>query len=75
MTIMDNTTDKIENQIIILPFLFKVFAMFKMRLCYDNKNIEEHVVDNIGIRCSNCDKTTGLSVKIQIKNTRPLNFF
>ena len=37
--------------------------MFKMCLWYDIENIEENVVDNIGIRCSNCVKTTGLSVK------------
>ena len=34
-----------------------------MRLWYVNKNIEENVVDNIGIRCRNCVKTTDLYVK------------
>ena len=37
--------------------------MFKVHLWYDNENLEENVVDNIGIRCSNCGKKTGLSVK------------
>ena len=34
-----------------------------MRLWYDNENIEGNAVDNIGIMCSNCGRTTGLSVK------------
>ena len=37
--------------------------MFKMRLLFDKENIEEIVVENIAIRCSNCGKTTGLYVK------------
>ena len=48
--------------------------MFKMCLWYDIENIEENVVDNIGIRCSNCVKTTGLSVKIKITKTWSINF-
>ena len=59
MTIMD----KIQTQITLLPPLLKFFAMFKMSLWYDNDNIEDIVVYNIGIRCSNCGKTNGLSVK------------
>ena len=47
--------------------------MFNMRLWYDNKNIEENVMDNIGIRFRNCGKTTGLSLKIPITKTWSLN--
>ena len=43
--------------------MLKVFAMFKIRLWYDSENHEGNLVDNIGIRCSNSVKTTGLSVK------------
>ena len=37
--------------------------MFNMRLWCDNENIEENVVDNIGISSINFVKTTGLYVK------------
>ena len=47
----------------MLLSLLELFAMFKMRLWYDNGNIEEDVVYNICIRCSNCGKRTGLSMK------------
>ena len=40
-----------------------MFATFNMCLWYDNENLEENMLDNIVIRCSNCGKTTGLSVK------------
>ena len=61
---MKHTAYKIETHIILLTLLFKVFGMFNMSMWYYNENIEENVVDNIGIRCNNCGKTTGLSVKI-----------
>ena len=60
---MDHTAVNMETQITLLPLLLKLFAMFKMRLWYDNKNSEETVVDDICIRYSHCGKTTGLSVK------------
>ena len=63
MNIMNHTTDKIETYIRPLTSLLKVFAMFIMRLWYDNENVEDNVIDNIGIRCRNCVKTTVLSVK------------
>ena len=40
-----------------------MFEIFKMRLWHDNENIEENLVDNIGILCSNSVKTTGLSIR------------
>ena len=53
----------------MLPLLLKVFEMFKMRLWCDNDNVEENVANNIGIRCSNCGKTNGFSVKIPVVKT------
>ena len=47
----------------MLTFLFKSFVVFNMSLWYDNENLEENVVDNIGLRCSNCGKITSLSLK------------
>ena len=49
MNVMDNTVGKIETQIPILPSLLKKFEMFKMRLWYDNENLEENVVDSMGL--------------------------
>ena len=66
MTIIEHTEDNMKNQITLLPLLLKMFAMLKMRLWYNNEYIEENVVGNIGIRCRNCGKTTGLSVKNKI---------
>ena len=53
---MDHTSDNIEAHITLSPSLLKVFAMFEMSPWYDNENIEEKLVDNIGIRCRNCGK-------------------
>ena len=33
-----------------------------MHMWYYEENLEENMVDNIGIRCSNCGKTIGLYV-------------
>ena len=60
---MENNADNIETKIILVSSLLKVFSMFKMRLWYDNKNIDGNMVDNIVIRSSNCRKATALSVK------------
>ena len=60
---MDRTTYRRKTQITPLPSWLIFSENFKMRLWYVNKNIEENVVDNIGIRCRNCVKTTDLYVK------------
>ena len=60
---MEYTADNVESQIKLLMYLLKLFAVFNMRLWYDNENLEENMVDNIGIMCSHCEETTGLSVK------------
>ena len=72
MTTMKHTDDNIETWIPMLPTLLKVFLMFKMRLWYDNGNIEEHVAENIGIRCSNSGKTTGVYLKNKDKNYKDM---
>ena len=41
-----------------------MFEIVKMSMWYDKENLEENVVENITIRCINCGKTTGLSMKI-----------
>ena len=46
----------------MLQSLLKMLATFKMRLWYDKTKIEENVVGNIDIRCSNFGKTNGSSV-------------
>ena len=51
---MKHTADKIKTQVTQLPSLLKVFSMFIMSLRYDNENLEDHVMDNIGVRCNNC---------------------
>ena len=37
--------------------------MFQLRLFYDKRNKEGNVVDEIDIRCSNCNKETWLYLK------------
>ena len=56
MNIMDYTTDKIDNEITLLPSLLKMFSMFKMSFWYDNKPDDKNDVKVIAIRCSNCGK-------------------
>ena len=60
---MEYPTDSKETQIKMLQSQLKIFSMFKMRFCYDKENVEVNVVENIAIRCNNCGKETGLSMK------------
>ena len=60
---MEHTEDNIETQITLSTSFLKMFVNFQMILWHDYKNIEENVVVNIAIRCMNCVKITGLSVK------------
>ena len=55
---MDYATDRIENEIIILPSLLKIFSMFQIRCWYKKGYDDENKVENIAIRCSNCGKET-----------------
>ena len=40
LTLMDHTAYKIDTRITMLFLLFKLFSVFKMRLYYDNENLE-----------------------------------
>ena len=59
----EHNADNIETKTQLLPLLLKVFTIFNMCLCYDNEFFKENMVNNIGIRCSNCGRTTGLYMK------------
>ena len=43
--------------------MLKVFSMFQMRFWYDNEHSDQNIVEIIAIRCSNCGKEIGLSMK------------
>ena len=60
---MDNTAGIIETDILLITSLLKFFVMFQMRLFYYEHNEEDHVVGAISIKCSNCDRSTGLFLK------------
>ena len=60
---MDCTADKIYNDITLLPSLLIKISMFQMRFWYDNEHDDQNNVENIAIRCINCGKETGLSMK------------
>ena len=59
---MEYTADNIETKITLLPSLLKIFSMIQISFCYEKENVEENVMENIAIRCSNCGKTTGLYI-------------
>ena len=42
--------------------------MFQLRIFYDKHDKEDNVVYSIAIKCSNCNKYTGLHIKIQQLN-------
>ena len=48
--------------------------MFKLRILDEKHNEEGNVVDTIANICSNCNKETGLYIKIQKLNKYQLNF-
>ena len=56
MDVMEHIADNIDTQITLLHPLLEVFEISKMRLWYDDDIVEEYVVDNITIRCSNHGK-------------------
>ena len=67
MNIVEHTSDNIETQITLLSSFLKVFTMRKIRMWFDNENLKENVVDNVGIRCSSCEKNWFISEKYQLK--------
>ena len=64
---MEYTEDRIENEIIFLPSLLKMFQMFQMNCWYNNGHDYQNKVEHIAKMCNNCGKETGLSMKS--KNT------
>ena len=60
---MEYTTDNIDNEIILLPSLLKIFTIFQIHCWYDKVHDDQNNVEKIAIRCSNCGKETGLSLK------------
>ena len=40
--------------------------MFQLRIFYDKQSKKEDVVGNIAIKCTNCNKDTGLYLKCTI---------
>ena len=63
LSIMEHTAGIIEAYISLMTSLLKVFVMFHMRLFYDKHNEEENVLDPIALKCSNCNRSTGLFLK------------
>ena len=55
---MDYTADIIENEIVLLPSLLKMFSMFHISCWYIKGHYDKNKVENIAIRCSNCEKET-----------------
>ena len=60
---MDHTANILKPNQGLIPSLLKVFSMFQLRLFYDKHNEERYFVDEIAIRCINCNKETGLYLK------------
>ena len=55
LTIMKNTANKMEKNNGLISSLLKVFAMFEMRLSY-----EDETLDIFYLKCINCKRETGL---------------
>ena len=70
---MEHTASIIETDISLIPSLLKVFTMFQMRLFYDNYNEEDHFVEAITTKCSDCHKGTGLYLKDKLSKKLSLN--
>ena len=50
MNIMEYTSDKIDNEITLLPYLLKMFSMFQMSFWYDNEPDDQNYVKIISIK-------------------------
>ena len=64
-SIVENTAGIIETDKSLIPLLLKVFAIFQMPLFYYKHNEEENVVEAKAIKCINCDRSTGLFLKVK----------
>ena len=63
LNIMEFTSYTIKNEIELLMSLLNMCSMFQMRCWYNKGHFDKNRVKNISIRCSNCGKETGLSMK------------
>ena len=59
---MEHTVDRIENEKIILSSLSKMFSMFQIRCYYKQGHYDQNIVENIAIKCSNCEKEKMISM-------------
>ena len=62
---VEHTTGIISINISLIPLLSKVFKMFQLHLFYYKHNEEEKKVESIFIMCINCDRSTGLLLKVK----------
>ena len=62
LTTVEHTENILRPNKGLIPSLLKVFAMFQLCLFYYTKYEEENVVEAISIKCSNCNKDTGLHI-------------
>ena len=60
---MEYTADKIENEITLLSPFLKIISMFHIHCWYNKGNDDQNKVENIAIRCNNCEKQNVLSMK------------
>ena len=56
LTIMEHTANKMENNNGLISSLLKVFAMFEIRLSYEDEKL-----DVVSLKCINCKRETGLN--------------
>ena len=59
---MEYTANRIENYITLLPALLNIFSVIQICCWYNKGHDDQNKVEHIAIRCSNCQKETGLSM-------------
>ena len=60
---MEHTVNILEPNKSLITSLLKVFNMFQLRIFYDKHNEEDNFVEDIAIKCINCNKDTGFHLK------------
>ena len=63
LAIVEHTAHTLKPNKGLIPSLLKVFAIFQLNLFYDRHNEEGNVVGARDIRCTDCNKETGLYLK------------
>ena len=64
-SILKHTAGIIKTDKSLITLILKDFAMFQMSLFEYKHNEEEKKVESIFIKCSNCDRITGLLLKVK----------